>query len=861
MSNGDIELDDLEIVEVSGKAYNDTKKNDSRKKGRCHLSLRNTTLLIFFGLLVLYVVGIVIQNAVMKVSFEDLEMSECKRSVNRVSISISTDMVSLRELAQQYAFWNEAVNLTKYPEENLELFVEDNFMNDDSINADLKLNFIGFVDLEFNTWYSLYYPPPPDNSAQVGEEEAEVVPEIKPEIIRQAAEKREDETEGFSLIIIPDKAKDLFFIAIEPIMDSVNESDESVYGYLMMGRNVAPRVQSFSNDVPTCISIECQTGSENWDEEDIKAFEESTPGSFNDDDTYAGEPAYRIRPFEFFDQAKNRFCPEEGVNATPNIMAGYFSLCDFEPEDGNYSTCVRIRLDNPMSLMAQGNRPVGILSASIIVLMVVLCIIFVIFLDCVVLRPIVNLSKVLEKQAQWQDDEDAELNYRRRKGKSAHGSNDHSQGTSNSDESGSGANDEIGKLRRAMEQNATGLKRRLKAVDKELKNEQLKTARHRQAMQLLNLWRGHKNFFPGLRPNAMELRYEPPRKLDDLLSSPLAIEFLKSHCESDRSLENLWFLLDVSWVEELEKAREHEENAEKRKQIHEVAIAASNAVIDRYVGAGAAQPINISSATSKRLREKQGTYERGMFSAAVSEVKMLITTDILPRFQKSPAYVAMSEALFSIAPAGTESDVSEFSDESGSTAGSILTDDGDEDAGVARVYAQTFKTLHTNFAATSDASMLSLHQYDGNQAINGVLHLEPRTKKNDRAENKHPEMARRSSVVSPSESSKSSEDSSVDESSDEDEKSSEEGSEKDTAKEEEPKKEESEKEETKNEEPEKEEPEKEETKNEEPEKEEPKKEEPKKEEGKEAESSESSSSALSEDSVTMSSASSDESEE
>jgi len=744
---GDIELEEegseVNIVNVTGTSYNDSVKK-TKKKHSFRLSLRDTTFLIFSGLLILYVLAIFIMIMSMNESFEVLDKSECNRSVNRVSVAISSDLTSLRELAQQFAFWDAAVNVTKN-HDLVDDFITDNFMlmegceEDDEdcavFNTDLAINYIGFIDVEtFDTWWSVYYPPPADNSDQVAEGKPQLPPRIKPEILREIAQGLEDPNSGWNLVIFPEGATDLFFIAVEPICNSTYEDDTNVYGYFMAGRNVAPRIQSFSNDVPTCISIECKdSDGQYWDKTDRKSFEASSPGTFADDNTFGGVPEIVFREGEYLDGTKNRFCPEEGINKTSDMAVGYFILCDFEPEDGHYSTCVRIRVDNPMTLTDQGTAPMVILSVAVIILMIVLCIIFLVFLDCVVLRPILNLSNVLEKQAEWQIDDDLEEIHsdrvnRHRRGKSAFGSDGHSQRTTTTVTDDSYANsskDEIGKLRTAMERNAKGIRRRLKTIDQELRNEQQKTARHRQAMQLLNLWRGHKTFFPGLRPNAMEMRYEPPRNLDDLLNSPLAIEFLKSHCETDRSLENLWFLLDVSWLEELEKAREREDNPERRSQLRDIIISAAKAIMSRYIAADSAQQINISSITREKLREMEDRYERGMFNTAVSEVKMLLNLDVLPRFQQSPAYAAMSEALYSVAPTTTETDRSDFSEDSGSTAGSILTDDTDDDAGVARVYAHTFKSLHSNFALSSGTSMISLPPGEDNRVINGVLHLGP----------------------------------------------------------------------------------------------------------------------------------------
>jgi len=381
-------------------------------------------------------------------------------------------------------------------------------------------------------------------------------------------------------------------------------------------------------------------------------------------------------------------------------------------------------------MVEQGTYPVIYLSLEIIGMMIVLCIIFVIFLDCVVLRRIVNLSNVIKKQTRGHaaalkdedettatasaahDDKVAEKHGKTGKsskaksGRSASGTSENSRTTNSSDAGAGGGSrptsrDEIGNLKRAMEQNALGLRKRLEAVNDSIKIEQQKTIRHKQAMQLLNLWCGRKDYFPGLRPNAMQLRYEPTRNLDDLLSNPLAIEYLKSHCESDRTLENLWFILDVSWLEELETAEDNEEDAEKKSQIHDVSVCAAKTILQRYIAVNAPQQINISAGTYKKLREKGETYTRHMFDDAVSEVKLMLNTDILPRFQKSAAYSAMSETLF-IDSSG-DGDESEFSDETVSTAGSILTDEAEEgEGGVAHVFAHTFKNLHTAFEVGHD---------------------------------------------------------------------------------------------------------------------------------------------------------------
>jgi len=724
MDNSDIELDDIDVVEVTGSAHHDAVRKRPKRKGcGCRPSLRDATLLIFLALLLIYVIVVIIENVIMQRSFEDLEVSECRRSVNRVSVVIATEMDSLKNLVQQYSFWDAAVEVA-VDHDQIQAFVDDNFMvSDTEYNTDLQLNFIAFLDNEtFETWWSVYYPPPEDNSEQVAEEPSDDKPLLNAEFLKSVAESLEDVSDGWQHIMIPGVVKELFLISVEPIMKSTDENDETIYGFLVAGRNLKPRLQTFSNDVPTCLAVETRdSDGQYWDSTDRKMFDGVEKGTFKDDNTYGGEPVFTKRDIKDLNKTVIRVCPEEGVNETSQMMTGYFELCDMDPDEDGDVTCVKMRLDNPMSMMEQGSPSVTVMSIAICLLMVILCCIFAIFLDCVVLQPVVNLSKVLEKQANWEDDgfdEDDEKNVVVPKSPSAENLDANEKKTKGKLNN----RDEISKLKRAMEKNASGLRRRLKAVDRELKAEQRKTMKRGQAIQLLNLWRGHNSFFPGLRPNAMQLRYEPPRDVDDLLNNPLAIEFLKSHCETDSTVENLWFLLDVSWLEELEKTREHETEAHKRNQLQDLASGAAATLIDRYISPNAPQPINISAETRDKLREKDN-YERGMFAAAVNEVKMVLSTDVLPRFQKTPLYSAMSEALF-INSSGGEPAEGELSEDSASTAGSILTDDAEDDGGVARVFAKTFKNLHTNFASgTTDSdygSVYSTNTSEGEDAGNDV---------------------------------------------------------------------------------------------------------------------------------------------
>jgi len=154
---------------------------------------------------------------------------------------------------------------------------------------------------------------------------------------------------------------------------------------------------------------------------------------------------------------------------------------------------------------------------------------------------------------------------------------------------------------------------------------------------------------------------------------------------------------------ELENAEDDEQNPAERSQLHDVVVHTAKTIFARYIAENAPQQINISADTYKRLREAGEHYSRKMFVEAVSEVKLMLNTDILPRFQKTSSYSAMSETLYRDSAGGGDSS-SELSDETVSTAGSILTDEEGEEGGVGRIFAKTFKGLHTAFDVGHDGS-------------------------------------------------------------------------------------------------------------------------------------------------------------
>jgi len=780
--SGEIELDDIQVVEVTGKAYRDRRPRNRSSHHSCSPSLRVKTILIFLVIGLVYVLGVVIANIVMRKNLEELDRGSCDTSINRLAFLIFDDMNMLKQLVRYYSITEDAVamamnpdddavvnywvsknlNITYTYDEDGNMIVQPVYDEDGNIIAwapvtqyspGLEINFWALLDTNFNTLRSVYYPQGEDKSILAGFNKAFPPPEFTPEFLKSMVDESENKTAGWLKMHIPytgDASTQVpFIVSLEPIMrppEKLVQTDPTVYGYIAAGRNLKPRMKGFSDNVPSCISMADYESDldEYFDKTDRKMFKKVTPGSLDLNRKYAGTPSFMKRPAKEVKKNQLRVCPEVPLfGETDNLMVGYMKLCGEDPTNHEHPSCVAMRLDRPMSMVDQGTLPVVYLSLEIIVLMVVLCVVFVLFLDCVVLRRIANLSNVIRKQTRSHaealkdnteddstqtsvhedNDEKKEGSHSGRKGKSARGSSDNSRTSGSSDGgapgAGRSARDEIGNLKRIMEQNAQGLRKRLEAVNDCIKIEQQKTIHHKQAMQLLNLWCGRKDYFPGLRPNAMQLRYEPTRSLDDLLANPLAIEYLKSHCDSDRTLENLWFLLDVSWLQELETAEDKEEDAQKRKQIHDVCTSCALTILSRYIAVNAPQQINISAATFKSLRDKGDVYERGMFEGAVGEVKLMLNTDILPRFQKSTAYSAMSETLYIDSSGG--GDESEFSDETVSTAGSILTDEGEEnEGGVARVFAHTFKNLHNTFDVGHDTDASSTYSADSSRATGAV---------------------------------------------------------------------------------------------------------------------------------------------
>jgi len=747
--NDDIELDDVQVVQVTGKAHKDKiPKQRASSCDCCTSSLRWTTLIIILAIAVLINILMLVGVWLMFSSLLSLDVSYSNTSVNRLAMMISGDMQKMRQYTKLNAYTSiPGLALRNYSlfkkgqatEEQLKVALESftdslyppNFMTGvPTWNTGSENNYIALLDVDFNTVPGAAFFHPGNSTVLCDVTPSETLPIFKPESFKHMIESDPDAGAWMS-IYVPDEGDTrpmmLTFVQVKVWEVEEEVPDDNAYGYLVYGRNFFPRLNnggSYADDVPTCITLEDgREDAEKWDEEDKKAFDDVKAGTMvSGANAYGGLASFARRLNETITSTKGRICPNVPLfNSTSELMVGYMKLCGVDPNVYGDESCVKIRVDRPTSFLEEGTKPVITLSVVCVVLMVAVCVFFVIVVDVVVLRRIESLSKVIRSQTRGhakalEADEGssstvASVADDKQKGKTGKSSKTKSDKSETSDSSGTNvsgsskaprsANDEMGSLKRAMEQNAIGLRKRLEAVNDGIKIEQQKIVHHRQAMQLLNLWCERKDFFPGLQPNAMQLRYEPTRSLDDLLGHSLAVEYLKAHCESDRTVENLWFLLDVEWLEELENAEDVEGNPEQRSQLHDVVVHTAKTIFNRYIASDAPQQINISAEMFKKLREAGEKYSKRMFVEAVSEVKLMLNTDILPRFQKTSSYSAMSETLYRDSAGGGDSS-SELSDETVSTAGSVLTDEEGEEGGVGRIFAKTFKGFHAAFDVGHD---------------------------------------------------------------------------------------------------------------------------------------------------------------
>jgi len=250
----------------------------------------------------------------------------------------------------------------------------------------LEINYWAMLDLEYNTKYAVYYPKGPGDTGVVGTTKQFPPPVVKASlysaIIKEAGEPR------FLKMLIPNEGDDKpMFVSLQPITNPSDTSDpKTIYGYIVGGRSLLPRMKQIAEDAPTCVVMQDGPSGENsWDKDDLDMFAKVKNGTFAPNKNYGGAASFMKRVNATIQKTPGRLCPKKPLfPATSVLMVGYFSLCGLDPEKYKEDAgCVFMRVDRPMSMVDQGTAPVISLSVTIVVLMVVLCIIFVMFLDCV----------------------------------------------------------------------------------------------------------------------------------------------------------------------------------------------------------------------------------------------------------------------------------------------------------------------------------------------------------------------------------------------------------------------------------------------------------------------------------------------
>jgi len=725
----DIELDDIRVVSVTGKAYRD--KPRSREEEKCwNPSLRTKILLIFGVLGLIFVIAAVVLVTQMTASLENLDKEALNRSVFRYVMFFNDDMARLQPYTRHAAWQKEAADAADElrrqaadvartgrpfrppcmgppapsPGPAVNQFIQrflrttivyhENGTTEHVYRCDSLINWWGIIDPVNLTWlWSEYHPGLNGEYCSLSPFTGCPQPYF-PDSYFQHVLKNGDPIKGWFSIFSPVNVPDPVSVSVEAIMvpdESGAVKDTTIHGYLVAAKTIERHMSTFASNVPGCISVISQNrDEEEFDEEDLESWKRAEPGYIDGNKYFSGKPYFSKRKRDYLNQCKVRFCPPIPLfEETEELITAHFTLCGVDPKvRRENNTCIRYRMDRPMERVEEGQQPVILLSVLIVGLILILFVVFIVFLDLAVLRRVVNLSNAIRKQTVEQHE--AFMGLDKGSGRKMKDFDDEARA----------GGDEIKSLKLAVEQNTYRLRKRLEAVNDVAKFERQKILRHKHAMQLLSLWCDRYEFFPGLRPNAVLLRYEPTRSLDDLLSNPLAVEYLKSHCDADCTLEHMFFLFDVSWLSELEVLEDEEQDPGKRKQIHRVAVDTAATIIERYIAADAPQQINISASAFQVLREKGSSYERDMFKEAVSEVKLMLDTDILPRFRRTTAYTAMSENLYvdSYAYAGDN----ELSSESVSTTGSVLSDE--VEAGASHMVAFNFRNLYATFDNDTDVA-------------------------------------------------------------------------------------------------------------------------------------------------------------
>jgi len=515
---------------------------------------------------------------------------------------------------------------------------------------------------------------------------------------------------------------DLFIYAFSPVTFLNGTGTEG--GYIGIGRLLEGKLRTSAEGISACVTSYLTPNDEYLMDEEEKELFDRTPSRILST-AHPGKVETHFHETTLFDAEKNRFCPGNVALLKSDISVSCFvkfedpSLKEVLSGPSGSGARYSFRIDFPEVIYDRGSGNTVLIVVLAIIFFGLFLTAFEEFITRTVLKRIKALSSIIKEQTketeenryyEITDSVDSDANEMsvlgRGKGgketKKQGGSEASSTSSSRSTSSGSSSSgnfaqrNELTKLRSAMEENALALRDRMDKADQAVHAEKTRFIRNKQTLQLLNMWLGRQDFFPGLKVNALQLRYEPTRGIDDLLDSPLAVEYLKVHCAEEKTLENLLFLLDVAWLKEVEIAQANAETSVQREQLACVAENAAQTIIARYIAEGAPQPINISAETRAVFAEKDEHWHNiGMFDNAEREVRLMLDTDVLPRFRKTVAYTALSETLYFSRENGIgESSASAMSDETVSTFGSIDTDEGTEGEELGHNFAHAFTRLH-----------------------------------------------------------------------------------------------------------------------------------------------------------------------
>lgn len=682
--NGD---DDEEEEDEDGEEGEDgkkKKKGDKKKKKKVSIikmikkpfyhiiySIRGTTITFFIFVFVLVFIVFGALALYMVDRFRDGDYDLCDDNLNSVIRAMNDDAVKLEELLEQFSEWDDTVEAVKSLNTPNEYFFrqyyQSNYLWDGEWITDMKFNLVAFYDVDHKHLFSEYYPPG-TGEVQVVKTRGEV-----PEFFSTNASVDLDDT--FRGVIVMPRP---MIVVQRPI--TYSSQTRGTQGYIIFAKEISPRIKTYAEEISGCITT--WIGNDQLNEHEIKSIEHHLkPGYIMEDGEWNGPVHHAAMRTKHLKDSSRRVCPDElEFKELSQSAVGYIKVADEVDLDGTHFV---LRVDLPETMYNTGLPPSGLLFGITMACILAFVIIGYVYLDLNVLHRLSHIKKFLEKFKREHEQELAQAKmekaatFRWRKGnKRSSGmggssslgdttgssdskvgaTSDSSTGTGTSDKSSTSADDknnerdEIGKLGAALILNVHAMERDIAVINRDIRIQRRWRRRFDLACRLMNFWGGRSKAFPGLYskdpadPEYALTNYND-MTIDVLLSRPICMEFLRTYAETGEVQENILFLLDVSWLKELERAFDEESDVEKRDNIQDVIKDTVTHIFSRYIKSGAPNELNIAGDTMASIRAQEGTYFRGMFSAVIAEIKMLVATDVLIKFKSTAQYAAMSEAL------------------------------------------------------------------------------------------------------------------------------------------------------------------------------------------------------------------------